>query len=379
MSDAQSIQRPQTATVTATAVSRPVTQDSASHIPMDTVEGAVGPVSEQSASHASQVVAPSTADASQIAIKSETEDPDMPALEEVSLTLDLEVTRVISAAQLEDTSTLTPAEVEVLRARQLEEHGEVLSPDMPLVQTTPDTSTSTPVQNTPETSTSTPVQNTPDTTTSTPTGTSQEGQTKVKSVVSSQGQTKGKTTAPTPQTTRTAAKKYSGYHRAPPPLRTNLLKGLRGIDVRRTLDQIKLEVAELDALPTRLTQEQYDLRTLRLRQYWILGDHLKGVRINMSDEEAMEFIQSLPYLPPDLEGATGSSTTTSTTDASTSQGVDLGADQDFSDSDMEVDHRSRESRTRRTKSGPRSCEFADCPGYSVRDARHFAANHLPWF
>ena len=86
---------------------------------MDTVEAAVGPISEQSAS---QVVAPSMADATQIAIKSETEDPDMPALEEVSPTLDLEVTRVISAAQLEDTSTLIPAEVEVLQARQLEEH-----------------------------------------------------------------------------------------------------------------------------------------------------------------------------------------------------------------------------------------------------------------
>ena len=352
VSDAQSIPRPQTVTVTATAVSRPVTQDTASDIPMDTVEGAVGPVSEQSAS---QVVAPSTADVMQIAIKSETKDPDMPALEEVSPTLDLEVTRVISAAQLEDTSTLTPAEVEVLRARQLEEHGEVLSPDMP------------------------PVQNTPDTSTSTSTGTSQEGQTKVKAVVSSQGQTKGKTTAPTSQKTRTAAKKSTGYHRAPPPLRTDLLKGLRGIDVRRTLDQIKLEVAELDALPTRLTQEQNDLRTLRLLQSWILGDHLKGVRINMLDEDAMEFIQSLPYLPPDLEGATGLSATTSTTNVSTSQGVDLGVDQDSSDSDMEVDHRSQESRTRRTKSGPRSCEFADCPGYSVRDARHFAANHLPWF
>ena len=262
---------------------------------------------------------------------------------------------------------------------------------MPLVQNTPDTSTSTPVQNTPDISTSTSVQNTPDTsistpvhntqdtTTSTPTGTSQKGQTKVKFVVSSQGQTKGKTTAPTSQKTRTAAKKSTGYHRAPPPLRTDLLKGLRWIDVRRTLDQIKLEVAEFDALPTRLTQEQHDLRTLRLQQSWILGDHLKGVRIDMSDEDAMEFIQSLPYLPPDLEGATGSSTTTSTTDASTSQGVDLVVDQDSSDSDMEVNYRSRESRTRRTKSGPRSCEFADCPGYSVRDARHFAANHLPWF
>ena len=183
---------------------------------MDTVEEAVGPVSEQSAL---QVVTPSMADVTQIAIKSETEDPDMPALEEVSPTLDLEVTRVISAAQLEDTSTLTPAEVEVLRARQLEEHGEVLSPAMP------------PVQNITDTSTSTPVQNTPDTTTSTATGTSQEGQTKVKSIASSQGQTKGKTTAPTSQKTRTTAKKSTGYNRAPPPLRTDLLKGLRGIDV----------------------------------------------------------------------------------------------------------------------------------------------------
>ena len=274
VNDAQSIPRPQTATVTATAVSRPVTQDSASDIPMDTVEGAVGPVSEQSAS---QVVAPSTADVTQIAIKSETEDPDMPALEEVSPTLNLEVRRVISAVQLEDTSILTPAEVEVLRARQLEEHGEVLSPAMP------------PVQNTPNTSTSTPVQNTPDATTSTPTETSQEGQTKVKSVASSQGQTKGKTTAPTSQKTRTAGKKSTGYNRAPPSLKTDLLEGLRGIDVRRTLDQIKMEVAELDA--TRLTQAQHDLRSLRLRQSWMLGDHLKGVRINMSDEDAMEFIQ----------------------------------------------------------------------------------------
>ena len=103
----------------------------------------------------------------------------------------------------------------------------------------------------------------------------------------------------------------------------------------------------------------------------------------MSNEESMEFIQSLPYLPPDVEGATGStspqerpSTTTSTTDDSTSQGVDLGVDQDSSESDMEVDHRSRESRKR---SGSRPCEFAGCPGYSVRDARHFAGNHLPWF
>ena len=243
----------------------------------------------------------------------------MPALEEISSTLNLGVTRVVSAMQLEDTSTLTPTEVEVLRARQLEEHGEVLSPAIAPVPDTPDTPT--------------------------PTGTSQEGQTKEKSAASSHGQTKENNTAQTSQKTRTAVKKSTGYNCAPPPLRTNLLESLRGIDVRQTLDQIKSEVAEFDALPTCLTQEQYDLRVLRRQQSWILDDHLKGVRINMSDEEAMEFIQSLPYLLPDVEGATGltppqerPSTTTSTTDASTSQDVDLGVDQDSSESDMEVDH-----------------------------------------
>ena len=184
VSDAQSIPHPQTATVTST-------------------------VSEHSASSA---VTPSTADVTQTAIKSEIEEPDMPALEEISPTLDLGVTRVVSAVQLEDTSTVTMAEVEVLWARQLEEHGEVLSPAIPPV---------------------------PDTPTLTPTVTSQEGQTKEKSAASSQGQTKEKNTAQTSHKTRTAVKKSTGYNRAPPPLRTDLLKSLCGIDVQQMLDQIK--------------------------------------------------------------------------------------------------------------------------------------------
>ena len=102
------------------------------------MEGAVGPISEQSAS---PVVTRSTADATQTAVKLEIEEPDRLALEEISSIPDLGVTRVFSAAQLEDTSTLTPAEVEVLRARQLEEHGEVLSPAIPSVPDTPDTPT----------------------------------------------------------------------------------------------------------------------------------------------------------------------------------------------------------------------------------------------
>ena len=140
VSDAQSIPLHQTATVTSTVVSCPVTQDSASDIPMDTVEGAVGPVSEQSAS---PVVTPSMADVKHTAIKSEMEEPDMPALEEISPTFNLGVTGVVSVMQLEDTSTLTPAEVEVLRARQLEGHGEVLSPAIPSVPDTLDTPTPT--------------------------------------------------------------------------------------------------------------------------------------------------------------------------------------------------------------------------------------------
>ena len=66
-------------------------------------------------------------------------------------------------------------------------------------------------------------------------------------------------------------------------------------------------------------------------------------------------------------------------DSSNIKGVDLGVDQYSSESDMEVDHRSRGSRTMRTELGPRSCEFAGCPGYSIRYVRHFAGNHLPWF
>ena len=88
----------------------------------------------------------------------------------------------------------------------------------------------------------------------------------------------------------------------------------------------------------------------------------------MSDVETREFIQSLPYLPPDVVGATGSTTPQerpSTTDTSTSQCVNLGVDQDSSESDMEVDHWSRESRTKQKRSGPRPCEFSYCPEYSV--------------
>ena len=66
-------------------------------------------------------------------------------------------------------------------------------------------------------------------------------------------------------------------------------------------------------------------------------------------------------------------------DSSNIKGVNLGVDQYSSESDMAVDHRSRGSRTKRTELGPRSCEFAGCPGYSIRYVRHFAGNHLPWF
>ena len=170
-----------------------------------------GSISEQSAS---PDFTRSTADVTQAAIKSEIKKSDMPALEEISPTTDLGVTRVVSAVQLEDTSTLTPAEVEVLRARQLEEHREVLSPAIPSVPDTPDTS-------------------------STPTGTSQGGQTKKKYVATSQRrQTKEKKTAETSQRTRTAVKKSTRYNRAPPPLRTDLFESLREIDVQQTLDQI---------------------------------------------------------------------------------------------------------------------------------------------
>ena len=154
-------------------------------------------------------------------------------------------------------------------------------------------------------------------------------------------------------------KKSTGYNHAPQLLRTDLLESLRGIDVKQTLNQIKSEIDELDAFSTQLTKEQYDLWVLRLRQSWILYDHLIGVRTDMSEKATSEFIQSLPYLPQDMEGAAGSispqerpSTTTSTTDASTSQFVDLGVDQDSSESDMEVEHLSQESRTKRKRSGP---------------------------